>query len=42
MEYRQFPVGVIHICCIDPEPLISATVYTVFALMITDGLTFQP
>ena len=42
MECRQFPVGVIQMCCMEPGPLISATVNVVFDLMRTLGLTFQP
>ena len=42
MECRQFPVGVIQICWMQPGPLISPRVKIVLALMTTDGDTFQP
>src|SRR4029077_5814024 len=42
MENRQFPVGVIQICWIAPEPLISATVEVTPEAISTDGLIFQP
>src|SRR5262249_25158811 len=41
IEYRQLPVGVIQICCMDPDPEISAMVNVCPALITTDGLTFQ-
>src|SRR5579862_624296 len=42
MEKRQFPVGVIQICCIAPEPLISAMVKVSPGFITMNGLTFQP
>src|SRR5664279_1986011 len=42
MEFRHTPVGVIQICCIDPDPLISAIVNVVCGLICTEGLSFHP
>src|SRR5258708_20055249 len=42
MELRHTPVGVIHICCMEPDPFISAIVKVLCALICTDGLSFQP
>src|SRR6202000_2737679 len=42
MAERQLPVGVIHICCMAPGPVISAMINVVFDFITTLGLTFQP
>jgi hypothetical protein len=42
IEHRQFPVGVIQMCWITPDPLISASVKVAPALIRMLGLTFQP
>src|SRR5215216_5542920 len=42
MLYRQWPVGVIHICWIAPDPRISARTRSSPALMRILGETFQP
>src|SRR5437867_7337346 len=42
IENLQFPVGVIQICCISPDPLISARVKVFPGSITTKGLTFQP
>src|SRR5437763_2421618 len=42
IEFRQIPVGVIQICCMDPGPSISAMTNVVCGLICTEGLSFQP
>src|ERR1700722_3497281 len=42
MDQRQWPVGVIQICWIDPDPSISAIVKVCPALISTLGLPFHP
>ena len=42
IRWRQFPVGVIQICCIAPDPFISAAVYVSPALISTEGDIFHP
>jgi len=39
---RQLPVGVIQICWMQPGPAISPSVKALWALMRTEGDTFQP
>src|SRR5215469_10401751 len=40
IDNRQSPVGVIQMCCIAPEPLISARVNVWSGLITTKGFSF--
>jgi hypothetical protein len=42
MEKRKCPAGVIHIYCIAPGPVISASTAVSPALMLMKGLIFNP
>src|SRR5581483_2614327 len=42
IDFRQLPVGVIQICVMQPDSLMSAIVKVVCAWMRTDGEIFHP